>query len=402
MSEPQSWEEACEMIDARLIASLDEGVDAYAASMEQNFNEFRVKYPRLMEGKTLFSVKAHNALKDLADDMNAQSAPLCTATQLWDAVSRLDALALRNNDPLSLRKLLCSENFGPIPLGKVYGTHQLWLLPAFAALPSSVTEVKPKLKYSQTFSEAISYPDGHPSEDEFTLRVNNNDDEEELRRYVSLGWVVQGTRDEFEYTGHALVIDVEEGRNLNPWIVLSSKYPNNGEPTWTGDYKVYVPEIVDRDDPETDEGVLPGDNNRTPVGKIKAIGAKSTTPIIRLFGPDFQFTIIRRGSARGYIRSNHGPGLARIMEWRLDPDKNQEVCYLKDGREYMRFDLGTRRIMYSKRATESFAGEQGLFGEITKERGFLSLQQRFAQATLGGGREPLQTRSREISSSSGF
>ena len=400
---PQSWEEACEIIDARSLASMDESIDAFMESSERVFNDFKARYPAIMGDTTLLDVEAYTALKGLARNRATRFAPMPTVVQLWDAVAELTPQAPATNNPLGLRYLLGSNKFDPIPLGKVYGTDLLWLSPCNGSLdePDDVGfPFRSTSGYANTQCGAISYSDGHPSEGELTLNVNTADDEEKLRRWVSLGWILQGTSTNRYHTGHVLVIDVEEGRNWNPWIVLASKVPTEGE-SWDGG-DIHVPQSVVRDDPETDEGVLPGDYNRTPVGKIKAMSPNSNdTPIIRLFGPDFGFTVVRRGSSRGYLRSGLGPSLGKIMAWYRDLEKNQEVCYLKDGSEYMRFDLATNKISYSKRAMESFAGEQGLFGEITDDGGVVPIRQRIARLGLGsaGG---LETRSKEISSSSGF
>ena len=73
-------------------------------------------------------------------------------------------------------------------------------------------------------------------------------DEEKLRRWVSLGWVVKGTEKHWWKTGHALVVDVEPGRDRNAWIVLASHWPNDGEPTLDGECETYAQEEVARDD----------------------------------------------------------------------------------------------------------------------------------------------------------
>ena len=336
----------------------------------------------------LLDVETYTAMKGLARNRATRFAPMPTVTQLWDAVADLTPQAPATNNPLGLRYLLGSNKFKPIPLGKLSGTDQFWLLPCNGSLdePDDIDfPLRSISGYSNTQCGAICYSDRHPSEGELALNVNPADDKETLRRWVSLGWTLQGTSTNRYYTGHVLVIDVEEGRNLNPWIVLASKVPTEGE-SWDG-ADLHVPQSVVRDDPETDEGVLPGDYNRTPVGKIKAMGSKTNIPIIRIFGPDLKFTVVRRGSSRGYLRSGLGPSLGKIMAWYRDPEKNQEVCFLKDGSEYMRFDLATNKISYSKRAAELFAGEQGFYREIVDN--------------LGGDRG-LETRSKEVSSGPSF
>ena len=47
--EPQSWEKACEMVDARSFASMDEGIDAFMASSERIFMISRLSIQRSWE-----------------------------------------------------------------------------------------------------------------------------------------------------------------------------------------------------------------------------------------------------------------------------------------------------------------------------------------------------------------
>lgn len=166
----------------------------------------------------------------------------------------------------AFRKLIGSGDFAPVPLGKVGGVHQLWLIPGLGSLPTTGPSHINTYSYVSTNCSAISYPDGHPSEGELITGVGCCDGEEEkLRRFVSIGWVVTGTRDDYGKTGHSLVIDVQNNRQLNPWIVLASEFPNDsGDLDYNGDDTVYVAQVVTRDDPEKECGVLPGDVNRTP------------------------------------------------------------------------------------------------------------------------------------------
>jgi hypothetical protein len=70
------------------------------------------------------------------------------------------------------------------------------------------------------------------------------------------------------------------------------------------------------------------------------------------------------------------------MDWYWDLEKKEEVCYGKDLQEYMRFNPETGKITYCKRATESYAGEDGSHGEITEEGGRITLKQCLANTTL--------------------
>ena len=94
-------------------------------------------------------------------------------------------------------------------------------------------------------------------EDEIKLGLSE-DVENKLRRFVSLGWIVKGDEEVWHKTGHALVVELEPGRDRNPWIVLAYEWPNDGEETCDDDYMGYAPQVVDQDD-EWTAGVLPGD-----------------------------------------------------------------------------------------------------------------------------------------------
>lgn len=84
------------------------------------------------------------------------------------------------------------------------------------------------------------------------------------------GWFVQGDEKRCRKTGHALVVDLEPGRDRNPWIVLAYHWPHEGEPSWDGECENYAPETVERNSSYA-EGVLLGGRNRTPVGKIESL-----------------------------------------------------------------------------------------------------------------------------------
>lgn len=212
----------------------------------------------------------------------------------------------------------------------------------------------PDLQNSSGATFAISYPDGHPS----TAEIRRPDSaQDKLRYFASLGWTAQWSDTcHWTTTGHALVVDMEPGRDRQPWIVLASKWPEDSY--WEdieGDGYQYVDEY-------RSWGVLPGDRKRTIVGKIKAMDSSFQGSILRAFDPNFSFTVARTGSSRGYISSSQGPDLAQIMDWFLDPVTKDFVCYATDGPEYMRRERETGKIVYSKGARKSAAGEIGKFG----------------------------------------
>ncbi|KAL6713710.1 hypothetical protein ACLMJK_009175 [Lecanora helva] len=377
---------------------------AYEAAVERNYNEAKDRFSCL-HGKTIDDVYAFQTYLDRMENYSTRSAAPPRSSVLWNAVMQVDALASfgspsQHSKADELFFLLASNQFPLIPLGLLYGETQCWLeVDDNSLVKYGKVWRHPNGEYerAKTHSQAITYPDGHPSEGSIALA--GDESEEKLRRFFSLGYVLTGPPTATYKTGHVLVIDLEPGRNLNPWIVLASKYPCDTGIS-VGEL-VSIPPEVTRDEPDTDEGVLPGDKNRTPVGKVRAMNPTNAPrePIVRLFSPDFKFTVVRTGSDRGYRRSSWGPSLPSIMDWYYDPPTGHEVCFTNQGQEYMTFNPATRKISYAKSALQSYEGEVGVHGEIVGPSEFVTLEQRLA--TVGSASEP-QIRRREVSSSSGF
>lgn len=321
----------------------------------------------------------------------------------------------------------------PISIGKVYGTTLLKLLPCIGALPApDIPGFEPPFNYAATDSAAISYPDGHPSEDDVAPRwelmpgggarrvppVIRPADDDKLRRFAALGWVIQqGRNGQWNKTRHVLVNDMDDRnvRQRQPWLVLASEWPTDDAEAPDGGF-TYAEETVGRND-RTQPGVFPGDNNRTPICRIMPRKKKgiANVPVLQQLGDDFNFVPERLGGHHRIRNSHYGPGLAKIMEWYWDPKAEQEVCYTTQGLEYMRYDRKSKAYSFPDFSRLSFAGEEGLFGEIetpaqeTTEEPYgrpASLAQRLAGSCTGapGPSAGLQApaHSREKSSSMGF
>lgn len=114
------------------------------------------------------------------------------------------------------------------------------------------------------------------------------------------------------------MVGMEPERNLDPWIMLASSYPNDGQVTADGDDTSYVPETVDRGDNDQ-PGVSSCTKDQTPVGKLAAKDPSAEGSILRRFGLDFKFSIIRRGTGRRSVKIHRGPDLAHVMQWHWDP-----------------------------------------------------------------------------------
>jgi len=272
-----------------------------------------------------------------------------------------------------LQRILSRRNLESVPLGKYGGSNnaRLELIPEIGALPTTDNvEGRISLYYAATDSGAISYPDGHPSEfEESRFRIRSTEDRK-LRRFASLGWVIRVDGETWARTRHVLVKDVDVGRDRHPWFVQASGWPSEFENV-NGGFTTYAEARVDRDD-AWQPGVLPGGMNRTPVAKIvpyKLFDA-SSIPVLKQFGPDFDFLAERHGGDRSYDSTmlQFGPDLAHVMEWYWDPVTEEEVCYYKNGEEYMRYDRQTKQYTYrnTKDLHRSVVGEMGLFGMISR------------------------------------
>ena len=290
-----------------------------------------------------------------------------------------------------------------IPLGKLWGEAEFELILDPGCLPTTEsTDFGTDLQYAATAGGAISYPDGHPSEDAApSLRVKSAEDKK-LRRFASLSWIIHVcTNGSWYKTGHVLVMDMDQGRQHHPWIVLASGWPNEEE-NGDGEFTTYAKTKVVRDD-SSQPGVLPGDRNRTPVAKLEAMDNSNDEPFIRRFGPGFEIHPIRFGGERSYDKkSSWGPDLPHTMDWYWDPVDEKEVCFGKNYKEYMRYDQQTKQYTYPNMADllRSAVGEVGMFGELTPVEftGSISIV-----ARLGNLEVQSEDRSHEdASSTSGF
>ncbi|KAL8942693.1 MAG: hypothetical protein Q9211_001291 [Gyalolechia sp. 1 TL-2023] len=308
-----------------------------------------------MANQTLLDYDRWGAEKELAQIEEFMSRPAPTSAQFWKAAYEYDPLSPNAPDgPNALREIISSGRAGPYTIGKLWGHTTLKLIPAMGALqPPSSSSFQPPFEYAATDSGAISYPDGHPSEEMFapdyatssaqgkisyTIKAQEDD---KLRRFAALGWViVQNGQGVWEKTGHVLVIDMDDraSRQRHPWFVLASEWPTDGEETSEGDFIIRAPAVVTKDDP-SQAGVFQGDNNRTPICQIVPHGRelKDGKNFLEQLG-DIDIAPERKGGHRRGRRTEKGPALAKIMDWYWDPKREQEVCYATEGYEYMRYD----------------------------------------------------------------
>ena len=278
---------------------------------------------------------------------NAMMLPLPTADQLWEAAYNYDPLSTPPGTVSDLQKILSDRRLDSVPLGRLWGECKLELIPEIGALPSTEDEEGlTTFSYAATDSGAISYPDGHSSQSEAPgLKVNPREDDK-LRRFASLGWIILVQPDgSWSRTGHVLMIDMDGGRNRHPWIVLASQWPREFEDA-DGGFTDYAERRVLRDD-STQPGVLPGGHNRTSIARIDPMDKSSEAPVLKQFGPNFAFSVVRIGGEGSYTGDPEwGPDLAHVMEWYWDPKTGEEVCYGENRKEYMRYSRRTKLYTY--------------------------------------------------------
>ena len=246
----------------------------------------------------------------------------------------------------------------PITLGTIKGGGILKLQPAVGVLPAIEYDFEPPHGYAITDAVALSYTDDHPSAEtstmasralsddlkrNYTIKVGEDD---RLRRVSALGWVLQETSGKWRRNGHVLVMDMDERRpRRQPWLILASSWPGYHDGTYDEDFNDYAAEIVALNDSSA-AGVLPGDRNRTSIGMIQPMSAGSDEPVLKQFGEDFQFEVKRFGGDFDAVHNAFGPALVDVMDWRWDSERRQEVCYMRNGLEYMRFDREKQEYSY--------------------------------------------------------
>lgn len=336
----------------------------YQAAKDTRFAYRPTKYGRFVEGEIDQWRRVHVYMDDVtAGDyftwrlrtLNQQkrlelAQPAPTAEQFWKAAYEFSPHSTPADAITDLERILNSKRLGSLDLGNLYGNTEakLKLIPGLAALPTSKETDPTDWHYAATDSGAISYPDGHPSKfDEPRLIIKSLEDNR-LRRFASLGWVIHvRPNGSWSKTGHALVMDMDEGRNRHPWIVLASHWPSEFEDA-EGNFTTYAEEKVLRDD-FTQLGVLPGGSNRTPVAKLWTDDQDSNPiPMLKRFGPEFKFEVLRLDGPRSHSEDSkiYGPDLAYVMHWYWDPSKDEEVCFDKYGKEYMRYNPRIMEYVY--------------------------------------------------------
>ena len=367
MASDSSWENIFDRIHEKATKVL--GLDESEAYILAEIEEAKKHFPSVRD-KTLKEFYLYVVQKDIERRQEIVSRPRPTPEQFWNAAYNWDPLRARaENDDDDLYKLVASHRLDAIPLGNLWGTAKLELIPELGCLPR--TEL-PKncttFGYARTDSGAIVYADGHPSEDDiaqYEVRFSASEDHA-LRRFVSLGWIIKVEKDgNWEKTGHCLVMDMDKGRDRRPWIVLASEWPGDGQEGIESDESIVAGEQVRRGDPNT-KGLLPGDRTRTTVASITT-QVHDGRPLLKQFREGFNFDVLRLGGDRRQRMARMQPDPAHITPWYWDPRTKEEVCYTRNGNEYLRYDPATQKYNRSNLKKMSFDGEIGMFGQLTSD-----------------------------------
>ncbi|KAL8650967.1 MAG: hypothetical protein Q9210_003511 [Variospora velana] len=300
-----------------------------------------------------------------------------TSADYWRAAYDYDTVQADKTKDTALQQIMATGSLEHVTIGKLWGQITLRVEPCRLSLPVEDIPDDCPLDVITTRINAISYADGHPSKATSTaanpLTITPAQDKT-LRRFTSLGYVVMmDSVGRWRRTGHVLVMDmdVKHIRHRQPWLVLASEWPRDADTvlddTEGGDM-FYADSTVDRND-RNQPGVFPGDTNRTPICLIQPFGTISDQsdqrPVLLRLGPNFTFEPVRFSSSSHSVKqSEYGPDLARGMLWAFDRITDQEVCYDANEQEYMRYDARTGRYHYPNLHRTSFAGEQGMLGEL--------------------------------------
>ncbi|KAL8782951.1 MAG: hypothetical protein Q9195_009524 [Heterodermia aff. obscurata] len=324
--------------------------------VNKELDKYRREYP-LMQNLTPLDYFTFWVKRSAEQRIQELEEPVPPDEQFWKAVYDYDPFKLAPNTHSDLSKYLAMKNLDSIPLGMYGGYAKLELICRSGALPNTETsENRTKLRCAATNSGAISYPYARPSEfEDEEYRVQDSQDQR-LRRFISLGSVIHVRSDgNWEYTGHALVIDMGEGRSRQPWFVLASEWERDIEDAEGSFYDRAPAQVLIND--MFQFGVLGDDINRTAVGMVEPM-IKSELHVLQQFGPEFNFLVKSDPPATAYHPDpTRGPDLAHIMTWYWDPVREVEVCYSKDGREYMAYDPKTTYYTYPQTHRHSVAGD---------------------------------------------
>ena len=319
-----------------------------------HFQEEKKKHSAFVN-ETLESFADHWLRSEAMEREQKLDAPIPTAEELWAAVRAWEPDPLQPTSNIALRQnlgLLDPRSFAPVPLGKLRGEIMCALEPEICLGPDDEIYFPRRQNFELSASNdvvtwAIDYAYGHPSGNDQYCTTHTATEDDTLRRFISLGYVLMMIDGDWIKTGHVLVLDADHKRQCHPWFVLVTE--------WKTDDENYILEFetefikpakrVKYNDRNA-LGVLPGNLNRTPIARLtyhQGHIPEGEEKFVTHFGEDFNFEFDRRmGKFATEHRSPWGPDLAEVMPWWWDHVKSEEVCFTQDGKECMRFNPATR------------------------------------------------------------
>ncbi|KAL8936804.1 MAG: hypothetical protein Q9211_004012 [Gyalolechia sp. 1 TL-2023] len=292
----------------------------------------------------------------------ANSRRAYTASQLWH---RLYHHPLITRDQSNQLAKFMNDSLFPevIELGKLNGETPCRLAPRLGLLQEPVATFG-NLTLPDVLASAVSYAEGHPSEEEVSLVVSRDDTV--LRRFREIGNIIIKSEGGFWYMpGHVMVMDLD--RDRHPWLILAKTWDTDEDEPRT----FTAPDTVARND-RAALGVLPGNNNRTTIARLTPLRQPSaqSKPFLLQFGAGFEFGLQRAGKEvpRAERRSQQGPSLAKIMNWFQRPN-GEQVCFNERGIAYMTRNPSTGAYSYPNPNLEVFRQQAGNFVPLSARLG---------------------------------
>ena len=357
-SNPTTWQQYFDMVDK-------EAEEHVFSIVWEDYIIGRIEEGRqnlsFMQGKTIDDYWAYHKAKDREELKKAREAPGPSIGDFWKAAYYFNPLERKREDPNDLVNIVDTNKLQRIPLGTLYGT-QLELQPDLGALDNAYAKVHNLPLQRLAFPSAISFLQGHPSEDERLISVQSDKDAL-LRRFLCLGWVIK--HDVNRMTGHCLVIDMDETSNKkrHPWFILAPQWDDpNVVFTAEADDLLHADQFVKQGDDDV-EGIFPGTNNRTTLARLRSdalLHQNQTGPFLSYFSTKLVFEITRFGQPydrkqRNDPRYLKGTYLPVLMDLFWNPSTQEEICYNEDRWVYFRYHRPTKSYNYDQPAyTDNF------------------------------------------------
>ncbi|KAI4254503.1 MAG: hypothetical protein L6R42_007159 [Xanthoria sp. 1 TBL-2021] len=315
--------------------------DDPTTGVDRLLDEARNEYPHvanltLRDYVKYWSNKANEEWENQKESMKFYS-----LTELWKFLYQTP---LQNRQDADIWATFLNNSYFPavIDLGKLDGKTTLRLAPGNFYFEHFSSVCPPEHEYVGTGVVAAKYGDRHAVKG---AQYGSSDDGV-LRQFKEVGCILADGMNGWDRTGHVLVIDMGEGRERHPWIILAREWEVDDGYLY---HEVRAPQSVSKNENEA-LGVFPGYSDRTTIARLNAgDNSNMSTPLVLQFGPNLGLELDDRGT-NDMTEMSKGPELARVMPWvrRRDRSDCQEICYSDDdGMEvYMRYDARDQKFSY--------------------------------------------------------